>query len=178
MRERSAVREVYVVDARAGATPRQVSTKVARHGEPLAWSPDGTRLLYMEGGDQRFDAYEQFHMAVVPVAGAHRRSGAALDRPVSDAVWSKDGSRVTFVVADDREVYVASVPAAGGPVTRITKGQQVVRALAESPADGNFAVTVKHAHAARGDLRARQRRASQTHRPQRLDGEGVDARDA
>ena len=114
MREKSAVREVYVVEARAGATPRQVSTKVARHGEPLAWSPDGTRLLYMEGGDPRFDAYEQFHMAVVPVAGgATTLLTPALDRPVSDAVWSKDGSRVTFVVADDREVYVASVPAAG-----------------------------------------------------------------
>ena len=143
MRERSAVREVYVVDARAGATPRQVSAKVARHGEPLAWSPDGTKLLYMEGGDPRFDAYEQFHMAVVPAAGgATTPLTPALDRPVSDATWSKDGSRVTFVVSDDREVYVASVPATGGAITRVTKGQQVVRALADSPADGNFAVTV------------------------------------
>jgi dipeptidyl aminopeptidase/acylaminoacyl peptidase len=147
LREKSTVREVYVVDARAGATPRQVSSKVARHGEPLVWSPDGSRLLYMEGGDPRFDAYEQFHMAVVPVAGgAATPLTPTLDRPVSDAAWSKDGSHVTFVVADDRELYVASVPAAGGgPVTRITKGEQVVRSLADSPADGNFAVTVSTA---------------------------------
>ena len=82
------------------------------------------------------DAYEQFHMAVVPVAGgAATLLTPTLDRPVSDAVWSKDGSQVTFVVSDDREVYVASVPAAGGTISRITKGQQVVRTLADSPAD-------------------------------------------
>jgi dipeptidyl aminopeptidase/acylaminoacyl peptidase len=142
-REKSSVREVYVVEAKAGATPRQVSTKVARHGDPLAFSPDGTKLLYMEGGDPRYDAYEQFHITVVPVAGgAAVNLTPTLDRPVSDAVWSKDGSRITFVVADDRERYVATVPAAGGPVARVTKGLQVVGSLADSSADGNFAVVV------------------------------------
>ncbi len=142
-REKSTMREVYVVEAKAGATPRQVSTKVARHGGPLVWSPDSTKLLYLEGGDPRYDAYEQYRMTVVPVAGgASTALTPALDRPVSDPVWSKDGSRITFLVTDDREQYVASVPAAGGAVTRITKGPQVVRALADSPADGHFAVTM------------------------------------
>jgi dipeptidyl aminopeptidase/acylaminoacyl peptidase len=142
-REKTSIREVYVVEARADATPRQVSTKVARHSEPLVWSPDSTRLLFMEGGDPRYDAYEQYQMAVAPVAGGPSRLlTPSLDRPVTDAVWSKDGSRVTFVVSDDRSQYVASVPATGGAVTRITTGQQVVRSLAESPADGNLAVLV------------------------------------
>ena len=174
-----AVREVYVVEARAGATPRQVSTKVARHGEPLAWSPDGTKLLYMEGGDPRFDAYEQYHMAVVPVAGgAATLLTPTLDRPVSDAVWSKDGSRVTFVVSDDREVYVASVPAAGGTVTRITKGAAGGARPCRQPCRRQLRGDGEHADAARGDLCPRQRRAAQADRPQRLDGEGVDARHA
>jgi dipeptidyl aminopeptidase/acylaminoacyl peptidase len=142
-RERTTIREVYVVEARAGATPRQVSTKVARHTGPLAWSPDSTRLLYMEGGDPRYDAYEQYRLAVVPVAGgAATQLAESLDRPVSDAVWSNDGTRVSFVVTDDRAQYVASVPSTGGPVTRITTGQQVVRSLAESPTDDNLAVVV------------------------------------
>ena len=112
-----------MVEARAGATPRQVSTKVARHSEPLVWSPDSTRLLFMEGGDPRYDAYEQYQMAVAPVAGGPSTLlTPSLDRPVSDAVWSRDGSRVTFVVSDDRTQYVASVPATGGAVTRITTG--------------------------------------------------------
>lgn len=142
-RERSTIREVYVIDAAAGSTPRQVSTKVARHGEPLVFSPDGSKLLYMEGGDPRYDAYEQYRMAVVPVGGgASTLLTPTLDRPVSDAAWSRDGSRITFLVADDREQYVATVAATGGAVTRVTTGQQVVRALADSPADGNFAVLV------------------------------------
>jgi dipeptidyl aminopeptidase/acylaminoacyl peptidase len=142
-REKTSIREVYVIEARTGATPRQVSTKVARHSEPLAWSPDSTRLLFMEGGDPRFDAYEQYQMAVAPVAGGPSTLlTPSLDRPVSDAVWARDGSRVTFVVSDDRTQYVAAVPSTGGAVTRITTGAQVVRSLADSPADGNLAVLV------------------------------------
>ena len=142
-REKSTMREVYVVEATAGATPRQVSTKVARHRDPIVWSPDSSKLIYLEGGDPRYDAYEQFRMAVVPVAGGvSTLLTPALDRPVSDPVWSKDGARITFLVTDDREQYMASVPAAGGAVTRMTPGGQVVRALADSPADGHFAVIV------------------------------------
>ncbi len=142
-REKSTMREVYIVEAKAGATVRQVSTKVARHGGPLVWSPDSTKLLYLEGGDPRYDAYEQYRMAVVPAAGgASTLLAPTLDRPVSDPVWSKDGARISFLVADDREQYVATVPAAGGAVTRVTQGAQVVRSLADSPADGRLAVTV------------------------------------
>ena len=142
-REKTAIREVYVVEARAGATPRQISTKVARHNAPLAWSPDGTRLLYMEGGDPRYDAYEQYQMVIVPVAGGGSVAlTPSLDRPVTDAAWSRDGSRVTFVVADDRDQHIASVASAGGPVTRLTSGAQVVRSLADSPFDSKFAVLV------------------------------------
>ncbi len=145
-RERTAIREVYIVEARGGATPRQVSAKVARHNAPLAWSPDGARLLYMEGGDPRYDAYEQYQMVTVPVAGGTATMlTPALDRPVSDAAWSRDGSRITFVVADDREQHIASVASTGGPVTRMTRGAQVVRALAGSKADDDVAVTVSTA---------------------------------
>ncbi len=142
-RERTTVREVYIVEAKAGAAPRQVSTKVARHTEPLVWSPDGTKLLYMEGGDPRLDAYEQYRMAVVPVAGgASTLLAPTLDRPVSGPLWSNDGTRVTFAVTDDREQYAAWVPADGGAVQRLTNGPQVVRSPAGSPADSHVAVLV------------------------------------
>lgn len=143
-REKSSMREIYVVEAQPGRTARQVSTKVARHGGPLVWSPDSSRLLYLEGGDPRYDAYEQYRMAIVSVAGGEATVLApALDRPVGDPVWSKDGSLITFLVTDDREQYVATVPAMGGPVSRVTAaGPQVIRSLADSPADTRFAVTL------------------------------------
>ncbi len=145
-REKSTTREVYVIEARGGATPRVVSARVARHTEPLAFSPDGTRLLYMEGGDPRYDAYEQYRMVTVPVAGGPATPVTPdLDRPVGDAVWSADGRRVTFIVSDDREQYVATAPAAGGAATRVTSGPQVIRAIAESAADANLAVTLSTA---------------------------------
>jgi dipeptidyl aminopeptidase/acylaminoacyl peptidase len=145
-REKTTIREVYLVEARPGATPRAVSAKVARHNEPLVFSPDGTRLLYIEGGDPRYDAYEQYRMVTVPIAGGAATPVAPdLDRPVGDAVWSTDGRRISFIVSDDREQYVATAPATGGAVTRVTSGPQVIRAIAESPADANLALALSTA---------------------------------
>jgi dipeptidyl aminopeptidase/acylaminoacyl peptidase len=145
-REKTTIREVYVIEARSGAAPRAVSGKVARHTEPLVFSPDGTRLLYMEGGDPRYDAYEQYRMVTVPVSGGPATPVTPdLDRPVSDAVWSADGRRVSFIVSDDREQYVATAPATGGSATRVTSGPQVIRAIADSRADANLAVTLSTA---------------------------------
>jgi len=145
-REKTTAREVYVIEPKAGATPRQISAHVGRHSAPLAWRPDSQALLYMEGTDPRYDAYEQYQMVVVPVVGGTPRPLApTLDRPVSAATWSHDGNRVVFVVADDREQYVASVAATAGAITRITSGPQVVHALDDISADGGAAVLVSRA---------------------------------
>jgi dipeptidyl aminopeptidase/acylaminoacyl peptidase len=65
----------------------------------------------------------------------------ALDRPVTNAIWSADGRSIGFVVIDDRTSRVARVPAAGGPIEEVISGPRVVTSLSSS-SDGAFAALV------------------------------------
>ena len=55
-----------------------------------------------------------------------RKLTRGVDRPVSRRVMVRRGPRLTFVVIDDRTQYVGRVPAAGGPIERLTDGRRVV----------------------------------------------------
>ena len=127
---------VYVMEARAGATPRQVthydgvraSASLARP----AWSPDGTRLVYLQSSGAKDNAYNMTRLAIVPVAGGDLRILAGtLDRGVSAPRFTADGSSILFLVVDDRSEYLARVPASGGEVERLVKGPGAVSAVAQ-----------------------------------------------
>lgn len=140
-RDRTVTQEVYVMEPRAGATPRKLTTHVGRHGE-LAFSPDGSQLALLQGREPRYYAYDQMTLGVVPVTGGPvRLLTADLDRPVSSPTWSADGQALWFLVTDDREQQVARVPAAGGDITRLSSGPQVVTDLSGGTPDGHLAVT-------------------------------------
>ena len=134
--------DVFVVEARAGAMPRQLTTF---EGEDLiapraAWSPDGQQVAYLTGKDAPVFSYDQMRLAVVPAnGGAPRVLTAALDRGVSQPAWSVDGKAILLLVTDDREQYVARVDPASGALTRVTAARNVVSALA-SGASGRWAV--------------------------------------
>ena len=137
--------DVFLIDAKAGAQPRRLTTTTAQEGGRPAWSPDGRSLAYLLGDDVKFSAYDQMKLAVVPAAGGQPRVlTEALDRPVSSVGWSEDGTSLFFVVVDDRAQYVARVPAAGGRVEKLVDGRLVVSN--PSPArDGSFAVVASTA---------------------------------
>lgn len=133
--------DVYVIDARSGAQPRAVTTFEGQDAGRPAWSPDGRLIAYLQGDETRWSAYMLEKLAVVPAEGGPARVlTASLDRPVSGApIWSRDGRTLSFLVTDDRTVYVGRVPAAGGPVEKLTSGARVVSALAAG-AGGALAV--------------------------------------
>jgi dipeptidyl aminopeptidase/acylaminoacyl peptidase len=133
-------RDLFVIDATPGASPRRLTTAAVDDNGPISWSPDGRQLAYQIGDEPKFSAYDQDRIAVVPAAGGQPRTLTdALDRPVSNASWSRDGRSITFVVVDDRTRYVARVPADGGAVETLTEGRRVV--TAPSPgSDGALAV--------------------------------------
>jgi dipeptidyl aminopeptidase/acylaminoacyl peptidase len=126
--DRSNDTNIYVIEARAGAEPRQLTTFEGSDGGRPAWSPDNRSIAYLQGDDTKFAMYAQNTLAVVPVSGGvPRRLTAQLDRPVSgDISWTSDGRSLLFTVADDRVTYVARVAAAGGPVDPLTNGRQVI----------------------------------------------------
>lgn len=141
--DRSNNTDVFVVEARAGATPRALTTYPGDDNEsssPLAWSPDGTQIAYVQGPEARDYAYGQDRLMVVPAAGGAPRALAPdLDRPVGSPVFTKDGAAILFRVVDDRSEHLARVGLAGGPVERLVGGKRVVSSFSAGP-EGRLAV--------------------------------------
>jgi dipeptidyl aminopeptidase/acylaminoacyl peptidase len=146
--DRTANTDVWIVAARTGSTPRQVTrTPEAESGRPQ-WSPDATRIAVLLGDVDKYYAYDQNKLALVPVPDEAAPPVAApvilmpqLDRAVSSPAWSADGSRISFLVEDDRRQQVAMVPVSPVPthtVERVTTGNHVVRAISPGK-DGHFA---------------------------------------
>ncbi len=132
--------DLFVIEARAGATPRRLTTTTADEGGRVSWSPDGRSIAYHLGDEPKYFAYDQARLVVIPAAGGQPRTLTdALDRPVSGAVWSSDGKSLLFTIVDDRSQQIGRVPAGGGAIERVTDGPRVVSGLSAGP-DQAFAV--------------------------------------
>ena len=129
--DRSGESNVYVIEAKAGAELRPVTTFAGPDGGRPAWSPDGQWIAYFQGDEPRFYAYHLNKLAVVPAAGGPARVlTAALDRAVEGPVlWTADGQSLIFVVEDDRASYVGRIAAAGGDMEKVSGGRRVVSSL-------------------------------------------------
>jgi dipeptidyl aminopeptidase/acylaminoacyl peptidase len=126
---------VFVVEAKPGAEPRQLTTYEGPDGGRLAWSPDGQWIAFLRGDEPRFSAYNQNRLAVVPAAGgATKILTETLDRGVSGPIlWTRDGTSLFFLVADDRTTYVGRTPVSGGPVEKLTTGRRTVSNISLGP---------------------------------------------
>ncbi len=125
--------DIYVVEAKEGAQPRQLTTFNGPDGGPISWSPDGQLIAYLRGSEPKYFAYTEDRLAVVPAAGGESRIlTAALDRPVQSPRFTADGSAITFLYVDDRAELIGQVSARGGPVNRLIDGRRVVSAISTS----------------------------------------------
>jgi dipeptidyl aminopeptidase/acylaminoacyl peptidase len=138
--------DIFVIDARAGASPTKITTFSGPDTGRPAWSPDGKQLAYLQGDEPRFYAYNLSRLAIVAATGGTPRILAeSLDRSVASPVWSKDARTIFVRVEDDRAEYVARVSIDGGAVEPVTTGRRVVNAFSLG-ADGNAAVTASTEH--------------------------------
>ncbi|MBL8270218.1 alpha/beta hydrolase family protein [Steroidobacter sp.] len=118
--------DIWVADARPGATPRRLSTSPGRDLVP-EWSPDGRAIVYLQGSEPRYSYYGPYKLAVVSVTdGTIRYPASGLDRDVDGPRFSADGRFIRFLVGDNRESYLAQVAATGGAVQRLTKSVRSV----------------------------------------------------
>lgn len=127
---------VYVMEARAGASPRAVTHYDGMHAtasrSQLNWSPDGKYLVYLQGSAAKLEAYNMNRLAMIPASGGEPKIlTEKFDRGVSAPHFSTDGRSILFLVADDRWQYPARIPAAGGEVARIIQGPGTILNLEE-----------------------------------------------
>lgn len=132
--------DLYVVEARGGASPRQLTTFEGPDMDPEwgghapSWSPDGKQLAYVQGGPLKLIYYAGQKVAVVPAAGGPARVlTPALDRNVLSPVWSADGASILFLLEDDRVTDVARVPPGGGKIEPLTRGRGFVSDFSVGP---------------------------------------------
>jgi dipeptidyl aminopeptidase/acylaminoacyl peptidase len=147
--DRTSNEDLWIVDAREGAEPRQLTKTAEGEGGRPAWSPDGSRIAVLISDTDQNTAYGMNKLVVVP-SNPPQQNGPtqkptiympALDRAVSNIAWSADGQNISFLLQDDRTNHVATVPAENpnGAMQRKSSGRRVIQSLSPGK-DGNFAV--------------------------------------
>ena len=147
--DRTSNEDLWIVEAREGAEPRQLTKTPDGEGGRPAWSPDGSRIAVLMGDNDQNTAYGMNKLIVVP-SNPPQQIGPVtrptvympqLDRAVSNIAWSADGQNISFLLQDDRTNHVATVPAENpnGAIQRTSSGRRVIQALSPGK-DSNFAV--------------------------------------
>ena len=152
--DRTSNEDLWIVEAREGAEPRQITKTADGEGGRPAWSPDGSRVAILISDNDQNTAYGMNKLVVVPAnppASAGPTTSPAvympsLDRAVSNVAWSADGQHLSFLLQDDRTNHLATVPAESpnGTPQRRSTGRRVLSSPS-SGKDGNFAVLATEA---------------------------------
>ena len=133
--------DIYVIEARPGATAKQLTDFSGPDGGRPSWSPDGKWIAFVRGDEPRFSAYHLNKLAVVPSDGSApaRVVTTALDRPVSGVRFTADGKAVLATIADDLADPLVRIAVSDGATQRVLDGQLSVSGFSAIP-DGRMAV--------------------------------------
>ena len=112
--DRDPAAQLYVADAKAGVTEKQLTTSDNRASRARPeWSPDGKWLVFTEGDERKFGAYNMEHLMFVPAdaSAAPTRVKAVedLDRGVSGLRFGSEPGSLMALVSDDRSVYPINI---------------------------------------------------------------------
>lgn len=119
--------DIYLVEPRAGATERRLTTFDGADNDPdlespISWSPDGRQIAFVQGGEDKWIYYAPHQLAIVDVATGRTRLPAPIDRWFTQPRWSPDGRSVFALVEQSRVINLSRIDVASGKVTPLTTG--------------------------------------------------------
>jgi dipeptidyl aminopeptidase/acylaminoacyl peptidase len=115
--------DVYVVSADGGA-PRQLTTNPASDANPN-WSPDGKWIAYASNTEAKSWAAKTDVLVVSPEGGEPRNLTKDFIESAGFGLnWSPDGGTIYFSSGVGMYTHFYSVPASGGKVMQLSKGNR------------------------------------------------------
>ncbi len=124
--------DVWVVEAKPHATPKQISKSEGADCDPSyesapSWSPDGKWIAYFQGGPLKLIYYGTQHLAIAPANGGDATVLTAnYDRNIWNQKFSADGKEIYFVAEDDQNLDLRKISVNGGDVQQVLPGRYTV----------------------------------------------------
>ena len=116
-----------------GGEPRKISTFNGADNDPdwgarPSWSPDSRRVLWLEGGEDKWIYYAPFQLAVADLATGEVTRPARIDRWFYYPKFAPDGSIISLI-EQDRDTWLARIDAASGKIEYLTFRQAIRQRL-------------------------------------------------
>jgi len=118
--------DIYIVSAEGG-TPKPLVTSPAAESSPK-WSPDGNQIAFVATEDPKSWAAKR-DVLVIPARGG---TASILTKDFFESAgggltWARDGKILYFSTGIGVHNHIFQVPAAGGEVIQVTKGDKTFR---------------------------------------------------
>jgi dipeptidyl aminopeptidase/acylaminoacyl peptidase len=130
--------DIFVIPAKAGSQPKQLTTWKGTDNSPQ-WSPDGKTIAFLQStSDANYIMYDQPIVGTISATGGQPTLlSKALDRPVGNPRWNKDGTAIAVLVDDDCQRYIASYDVRTGKMSMVIGGDRAFNSLEPHP-DGTW----------------------------------------
>jgi dipeptidyl aminopeptidase/acylaminoacyl peptidase len=140
--DRNSNSDIYVMEAKHGAVPQQITTWKGEDRSPQ-WSPDGKTIAYLRStADGNFIMYDEPVLCTMNPDGSNiKLLSKALDRPVGNPRWNKEGSAISVLVTDDCKRYIATYDPASGAMNKLIEGDRVFNSIERHP-NGSWITTM------------------------------------
>lgn len=121
--------DIYVIAPQAGAKERQLTTFPGSDLDPYwgtrpTWSPDSSRIAYLQSGEDKWIYYAPWQLAIIDVASGKATLPAPIDRCFTKPRWSPDGRSIYVLIEQAEVTHLSRVELPSGKITELTHGDR------------------------------------------------------